>query len=80
VSISCLLRVNTYTINIYIFRYCNLSISKIKSNGQLLLSYLFTCIIPLFFHFSHFVLVILYAYVYILYIYGVFSHTHSITT
>ena len=32
-SISCLLRLNTYTINIYVFRYCNLSNSESKSNG-----------------------------------------------
>ena len=36
-SISCLLCVNTYTNNTYIFRYCNLSNSKCKSNGLFLL-------------------------------------------
>ena len=61
---------NTHTINIYIFRHCNLSISKNKNNGQFPLFYLFTCIIHLFLHTFHFVLIILNAHLYIIYLLG----------
>jgi hypothetical protein len=69
---------NTHTINIYIFRHCYLSIFQGKSNGQFL-SFIFiymhhTLIFPFF---SHFVLVILHAYLYVCYICGD-AYTHAI--
>ena len=70
-SISCLLCLNTYTINIYIFRYCNLSNSESKSNGLFPIFYLSTCNIYFILHSSpHFVLVytrIFYIYIFIVY-------------